>query len=1030
MKSFLAMIFVFYTLALSPAAYAQSGSDCPTFTSAPANSCSRDWLFTNTTNNISNYYFQWDFGDGTTMGSSADQVIHTYSSNGSRTVKLTIFNSSCTQTFSQLVSVSTPTMPLTIDANFTAGVNSGNCSVTLQPSYSTSNIFQAFNTNSENLPCPLTYNWDHGDGTTSTEGYHSHTYANAGTYDVTLTVSFYCYCLDGTCGSCTAPDDVVVKSVVIVGAPAPDFSTTVNGCEKDIKFNPTSNVPGGCNPTYFWDFGDGNTSTAASPTHNYSSFGNYNARLTVNNDCDCGAGTKLKSVSVNNLGPTISFSASPSECDGTVSFTRSLSNPSGCTISGYTWDFGDGQTGTGTNPSHTYASSGSYNVTVTANNSCDCNGSVSSNQSITVTTAITPSITFASQPGQCDRQVQYTPTVTNPGGCTITGYAWDFDNNGSVDSTVEAPLYTFAEQGNYTTKLDVTYSCGCVAADLTSDSQPVLIEDPLTVDFSSENYSCTTHFTPQLTTPTSQSCFPYHFLWDFGDGNTSTDIRPIHQYTVDDNYTVSLTVTASCIPCGPQTVVKTKSVNFTGGPAQLVPVTIDVTTRDIDDVLSVTASTFSNQWPLDHLDPNLNVLNVDPVPGPVSSSHIFDNGSSGVWRLQKSAVFNTGRGARSQTPTINIKNDGTFSMESFNWQYPDFLPEFTDWEFINEVTNYSPYSFEVENKDALGLHSAALYGYGGQLSTAVGKNMNSREMAFTSFEEFDEQNQSGNWVFGGNTPDEFNFFGIIGGGKNVILANKPLDFFSEAQVIMAGWVSANAFGLNFNIRGPLKILCIESYTQNVEHTVITVDELLSEEVFNGFGYFMVDGIGSGTYMTDQLVSHSGTTSFKASGNAQVYPQPLIKLEPLKEYQISAWVSQNNPNAPTPILGGSPGIKIQFNDGTQILGEQTFSPSGPLVEGWQQVIGTFLAPADEAMLEILFLENTTATYYDDLRLFPTEGNMQSFVYDTSTHRLSSVLDENNYATYYDYDTEGNLYLVRKETTEGIKSIQESVSYQDN
>ena len=73
------------------------------------------------------------------------------------------------------------------------------------------------------------------------------------------------------------------------------------------------------------------------------------------------------------------------------------------------------------------------------------------------------------------------------------------------------------------------------------------------------------------------------------------------------------------------------------------------------------------------------------------------------------------------------------------------------------------------------------------------------------------------------------------------------------------------------------------------------------------------------------------------------------------------------------------------------------------------------------------EITDAVYFDDIRIFPLDGNMQGFVYDDQL-RLSATLDENNFATYYDYDGENTLFLVRKETTRGVKTIQQTNSNQ--
>ena len=66
-------------------------------------------------------------------------------------------------------------------------------------------------------------------------------------------------------------------------------------------------------------------------------------------------------------------------------------------------------------------------------------------------------------------------------------------------------------------------------------------------------------------------------------------------------------------------------------------------------------------------------------------------------------------------------------------------------------------------------------------------------------------------------------------------------------------------------------------------------------------------------------------------------------------------------------------------------------------------------------------------FDDIRIHPFHGNMQGHVYNTKDYRLKATLDANNYATFYEYDDEGNLFLVRKETHEGIVTLQESRSH---
>ena len=66
------------------------------------------------------------------------------------------------------------------------------------------------------------------------------------------------------------------------------------------------------------------------------------------------------------------------------------------------------------------------------------------------------------------------------------------------------------------------------------------------------------------------------------------------------------------------------------------------------------------------------------------------------------------------------------------------------------------------------------------------------------------------------------------------------------------------------------------------------------------------------------------------------------------------------------------------------------------------------------------------YFDDLRIVPNEGSMVSYVYDPANYRLLATLDDNNFATVYTYDEEGNLFLTKKETIKGFKTVQEARS----
>jgi len=160
--------------------------------------------------------------------------------------------------------------------------------------------------------------------------------------------------------------------------------------------------------------------------------------------------------------------------------------------------------------------------------------------------------------------------------------------------------------------------------------------------------------------------------------------------------------------------------------------------------------------------------------------------------------------------------------------------------------------------------------------------------------------------------------------------------------------------------------------------------------------------------------------------------------PGKKMQFSAWVREDCGDplglgaACTATTYAKDHIAIQFPGSTDPVNPNlvTLTPNGNIIEGWQKVEGVFTVPTDATTANLVLANdyaddaNGKRVYFDDIRIHPFNANMKSYVYDPLTLRLTSELDENNYATFYDYDEEGQLIRVKKETTEGVKTINET------
>lgn len=437
--------------------------------------------------------FIWDFGDGTTSNITDSLFTHTFFTgvnDTTYTISLIVQNECGVDTISHTITV----LPNTVNAFFNTSVTSGCVPLTVD--------FTQFSTGA------TFYSWDFGDGNVSTQQNPSNTFMNAGTYTVSLMINDGC------------SYDTTSVQITVFPEPQVDFSTSPDSVcvNQDFQFTNLSVGVGG----YSWDFGDATFSSLTNPTHSYPATGNYTVTLT-GTSLVTGCTASVSHIVTVRVNPVATFVPNPLQgCEPlTVSFTNNSSN-----ASFYAWDFGDGNTSLIFSPTHVYASAGTYTVSLVAQNTNGCTDTAYAVITVfpkPVSTFVTSDNSFCSAP--------HTVNMINNSTGAI-GYEWDFGNGQT--STLNNPSVTYATTGSYTIELIATSLNGCKD---TSNFVYTIYPTPV-ANFSVSPTGCA----GQNVFFTSLDTNGVTFLWDFGDGTTSTNENPVHVYANAGIYNVTFYV--------------------------------------------------------------------------------------------------------------------------------------------------------------------------------------------------------------------------------------------------------------------------------------------------------------------------------------------------------------------------------------------------------------------------------------------------------------------------------------------------------
>jgi parallel beta-helix repeat protein len=453
----------------------------------------------------------WDFGDG---NSSYEQhPNHSYAHSGLYTVSLIVRDA---QGASDVTSQTITVLNVGPIANFTV--------FPMDP-YS-HDVIQFNSTSVDPDGSIVNWTWDMDDGTILYGEQVTYSF-NEGSYTVVL------FIMDNDGATNFTMRTITVENI----PPAADFTYfPVNPTTQDnISFIDQSTDRVLLN--WSWDFGDGNSSYQQHPTHRYPKSGIYLVTLTVTDD-DGATNATSKNISVLNMAPVANFSFSPPHptTQDLINFTDYSFDLDGSIVN-WSWDFGDGNTSYEQHPSHQYDANRSYLVTLIVT---DDDGATNFTRKQVSIANIPPvaNFTFAPIASTIFDPIQFNDTSFDSDGI-IMNWSWDFgDGNSSYE---QHPIHQYSYSGNYSVCLTVTDNDGSMNA--TSKNVSVLNMPPVA------------NFTFNPIAPTifdliefNDSSFDLdgsivNWTWDFGDGNSSYEQHPSHQYAHIGSYNVSLLVT-------------------------------------------------------------------------------------------------------------------------------------------------------------------------------------------------------------------------------------------------------------------------------------------------------------------------------------------------------------------------------------------------------------------------------------------------------------------------------------------------------
>ena len=367
----------------------------------------------------------------------------------------------------------------------------------------------------------------------------------------------------------------------------------------------------------------------------------------------------------------------------------------------------------------------------------------------------------------------------------------------------------------------------------------------------------------------------------------------------------------------------------------------------------------------------------------------YTTGMRGNWRGFTGFAHYNNRNVTASTAPSDIRHDGYIPTFTPYWTY-DPLSKFwitnsssNKWVRNDLVHHYDQRGNEIESSDANNIVSSASYGFNGTQVVAVTANAKHQEMTYDSFEDYDFKNNCAT-TNGSEMPKNLAFYrnqtGIKLDRTVAHTGNYSMSIDKATRLKLSGQLDG--------------LFCVDPNNQTPHPTVINRAASIGQD--SAYNY---------NNCSDCL--------------------PKFGLLPDKRYTMSIWVaSQNSLKTNERPLS----IKVSIASQSEIM-PVNLRPQGPVIEGWQKMEGEFTPPTAARFMYFSFynLNADQKIYVDDVRILPFNAKMKAYAYDQRSRRLMAELDENHYATFYEYDDEGQLVRIKRETETGIQTVKEARNY---